>query len=69
MKVVGPTGERTLAADEFFLTYLKQGWYTDDYQLIKAMDMLAERTKKLPVGACRRCEQLYGTRHQPGLGG
>jgi dihydropyrimidinase len=27
---------------KFFLTYLKQGWYTDDYQLIKAMDMLAE---------------------------
>jgi len=33
-------GVRTL---KFFLTYLKQGWYTDDYQLIKAMDMLAER--------------------------
>ncbi|RPI22137.1 MAG: hypothetical protein EHM70_24195, partial [Chloroflexota bacterium] len=28
---------------KFFLTYLKQGWYTDDYQLIKAMDMLASR--------------------------
>ena len=28
---------------KFFLTYLKQRWYTDDYQLIKAMDMLAER--------------------------
>jgi dihydropyrimidinase len=28
---------------KFFLTYLKQGWYTDDYQLIKAMDILAER--------------------------
>jgi dihydropyrimidinase len=28
---------------KFFLTYLKQGWYTDDYQLIKAMDMLAQR--------------------------
>ncbi len=28
---------------KFFLSYLKQGWYTDDYQLIKAMDMLAER--------------------------
>ncbi len=28
---------------KFFQTYLKQGWYTDDYQLIKAMDMLAER--------------------------
>jgi dihydropyrimidinase len=28
---------------KFFLTYLKQGWYTDDYQLIKAMDTLAER--------------------------
>jgi len=26
---------------KFFLTYLKQGWYTDDYQLIKAMDFLA----------------------------
>ncbi|MHB0966289.1 MAG: amidohydrolase family protein [Bellilinea sp.] len=29
---------------KFFLTYLKQGWYTDDYQLIKAMDILAERS-------------------------
>jgi dihydropyrimidinase len=28
---------------KFFLTYLKQGWFTDDYQLIKAMDILAER--------------------------
>lgn len=28
---------------KFFLTYLKQGWYTDDYQLIKAMDMLVDR--------------------------
>jgi dihydropyrimidinase len=28
---------------KFFLTYLKQGWYTDDYQLIKGMDVLAER--------------------------
>jgi dihydropyrimidinase len=28
---------------KFFLTYLKQGWYTDDYQLIKAMDLLAGR--------------------------
>jgi dihydropyrimidinase len=28
---------------KFFLTYLKQGWYTDDYQLLRAMDMLAER--------------------------
>jgi len=28
---------------KFFLTYLKQGWYTDDYQFIKAMDILAER--------------------------
>jgi len=28
---------------KFFLTYLKQGWYTDDYQLIKAMDILADR--------------------------
>jgi dihydropyrimidinase len=26
---------------KFFMTYLKQGWYTDDYQLIKAMDLLA----------------------------
>ena len=26
---------------KFFLTYLKQGWYTDDYQLAKAMDILA----------------------------
>jgi dihydropyrimidinase len=28
---------------KFFLTYLKQGWYTDDYQLIKGMDILAQR--------------------------
>lgn len=28
---------------KFFLTYLKQGWYTDDYQLIRAMDILAKR--------------------------
>ncbi len=27
---------------KFFMTYLKQGWYTDDYQLIKAMDILAQ---------------------------
>ena len=27
---------------KFFLTYLKQGWYTDDYQLIKGMDILAQ---------------------------
>lgn len=27
---------------KFFLTYLKQGWYTDDYQLIKGMDLLAQ---------------------------
>jgi dihydropyrimidinase len=26
---------------KFFMTYLKQGWYTDDYQLIKAMDILS----------------------------
>ena len=28
---------------KFFLTYVKQGWHTDDYQLIKAMDILAEQ--------------------------
>ncbi len=28
---------------KFFLTYLKEKWYTDDYQLIKAMDILAAR--------------------------
>jgi dihydropyrimidinase len=28
---------------KFFLTYLKQGWYTDDYQFIKAMDTLGQR--------------------------
>ncbi len=28
---------------KFFMTYLKQGWYTDDYQLSKAMDILAGR--------------------------
>ncbi|HEY3343998.1 MAG TPA: amidohydrolase family protein [Anaerolineaceae bacterium] len=27
---------------KFFLTYLKQGWFTDDYQLSKAMDILAD---------------------------
>ncbi len=27
---------------KFFQTYLKQGWYTDDYQLIKGMDLIAE---------------------------
>lgn len=27
---------------KFFMTYLKQGWYTDDYQLSKAMDILAQ---------------------------
>ena len=26
---------------KFFLTYVKQGWYTDDYNLMKAMDILA----------------------------
>ena len=26
---------------KFFLTYLKLGWYTDDYQLCRAMDLLA----------------------------
>ncbi len=26
---------------KFFMTYLKQGWYTDDFQLSKAMDLLA----------------------------
>jgi dihydropyrimidinase len=26
---------------KFFMTYLKQGWYTDDYELIRAMDILA----------------------------
>ena len=28
---------------KFFMPYVKQGWNTDDYHLIKAMDMLAER--------------------------
>ena len=28
---------------KFFMPYVKQGWNTDDYNLIKAMDMLAER--------------------------
>lgn len=26
---------------KFFMPYIKQGWYTDDYQLSKAMDILA----------------------------
>lgn len=34
--------ELGIRTHKFFLTYLKQGWYTDDYQLIKAMDILAE---------------------------
>jgi dihydropyrimidinase len=36
---------------KFFLTYLKQGWYTDDYQLLKAMDILAERGG-MPIVHC-----------------
>ncbi|MBN1318968.1 MAG: hypothetical protein JXA42_26030, partial [Anaerolineales bacterium] len=28
---------------KFFMAYVKQNWYTDDYQLIKAMDILSER--------------------------
>jgi dihydropyrimidinase len=28
---------------KFFLAYLKLGWYTDDYQLTKAMDILASQ--------------------------
>ena len=27
---------------KFFMPYIKQGWTTDDYHLVKAMDMLAE---------------------------
>lgn len=27
---------------KFFMPYIKQGWYTDDYHLLKAMDLLAE---------------------------
>jgi dihydropyrimidinase len=27
---------------KFFMPYIKQGWYTDDYHLLKGMDMLAE---------------------------
>jgi len=27
---------------KFFLAYMKQGWYTDDYQLTKAMDILVK---------------------------
>ncbi|NLF00127.1 MAG: hypothetical protein GX601_04030, partial [Anaerolineales bacterium] len=27
---------------KFFLSYIKQGWNTDDYHLLKAMDLLAE---------------------------
>lgn len=36
---------------KFFLTYLKQGWYTDDYQLIKAMDILAQNNGMAMVHA------------------
>ena len=28
---------------KFFMTYIKQGWYTNDYQLMKAMDILASQ--------------------------
>lgn len=28
---------------KFFMTYIKQRWYTDDYQLMKAMDILASQ--------------------------
>lgn len=28
---------------KFFLPYVKQGWSTDDYQLVRGMDLLAER--------------------------
>jgi dihydropyrimidinase len=28
---------------KFFMAYVKQNWYTDDYQLLKAMDILSER--------------------------
>lgn len=28
---------------KFFMPYIKEGWYTDDYHLLKAMDILAER--------------------------
>lgn len=28
---------------KFFMPYIKEGWNTDDYHLLKAMDMLAER--------------------------
>jgi dihydropyrimidinase len=27
---------------KFFMAYVKQNWYTDDYQLLKAMDMLSD---------------------------
>lgn len=27
---------------KFFMPYIRQGWYTDDYHLLKAMDLLAE---------------------------
>ena len=27
---------------KFFMPYIKQGWYTDDYHLLKAMDLFAE---------------------------
>ena len=35
------TMELGVKSFKFFMPYIKQGWYTDDYQLLKAMDILA----------------------------
>jgi dihydropyrimidinase len=34
--------ERGVRSFKFFMPYIKQGWTTDDYHLMKGMDMLAE---------------------------
>ena len=36
-----PTMELGVKSFKFFMPYIKQGWTTDDYQLLKAMDILA----------------------------
>ena len=35
------TMELGVKSFKFFMPYIKQGWYTDDYQLLKGMDILA----------------------------
>lgn len=56
---------------KFFMAYVKQGWATDDYHLVKAMDTLAERGGLAMIhgengGAIDYLEDKYLTR--PGAG-